>query len=120
MIYPRVHEVPLGMLRPVLTGHAQYEDGRTKDLTGLLSCKFWMYPVDVHGVLGTVKVNGAAGAIVSLVDGELSYTWTGTDTNALGRYRSYFIGYWGAGSTIPEYFKGPEVIIYPLGSKVTH
>ena len=119
MPYPRVIEMPQGMLRPILSGWVETPSGSAKNLTGLLSCKFWMIPVDESGVPGTAKINGVAGAIADAANGKLTYTWTGTDTDTAGRYRSYFIGYWGASSTIPQYFKGPEIVIYTPGSRLT-
>lgn len=112
-MYPLKFKIAKGTLKPIMQGFALLPDMVTvKDLTGLVSCKFFMYPLNEDGSLGTVKINGVAGTIPTAVDGTLVYAWTGTDTDTAGLFASYFLGYWGSGSTIPEYFVGPEVKIF--------
>src|SRR5690348_13751737 len=38
----------------------------------------------------TVKVNAAAGALVDAVNGKISYSWQGTDTDTPGTYEGEF------------------------------
>ena len=89
------------------------------DLTGAVSTKFFMYPIDDAGVLGTVKINGVAGAIDDAAAGKLTYTWTGTDTDTAGKFIGYFIVYWGATSTNPQTFTGVEINIKNPVSRMT-
>lgn len=123
-MYPRVYKTTVGMLRPVITGHALLPSGAVKDLTGLVSCKFFMHEIDERGeFVSTPKINGSAGALTDLANGILTYTPTGTDTTpsvttVMTRYASWFIGYWGASSTVGEQFDGPEIYIYPAGTRL--
>jgi hypothetical protein len=115
-----------GKLRPMLVSEILIGGISPKDGAGLLNCKFFMAPLNEDGTQGTIKINGAAGAIIALTPLLiLSYAWAGNDTDRAGfaagqiaRYASWWDGFYGAGNTIAEQFQGPEIVVYENGTRL--
>jgi hypothetical protein len=117
-MYPRVVRCAVGDLRPVLSCNVLIEKtNATKNGTGLVSAKFFMAPLDD---LGTLKINGAAAVITTANPLVLSYTFVGTDTDTADNFAGWFVGYWGAASTVPETFDGFEVQILAAGKRLVY
>jgi hypothetical protein len=114
-MYPRLFEIGKDMLRPVID-IIIYRGTATVDGTTLNSAKFYLQDRSD----GTMKLNGVAMTVAAANPLTLRYTWTGTDTNTAGDYNSWIIGYWSAGPADPEYFTGPEVVIFTAGSRLLH
>jgi len=73
-----------GSLHPILQATICGSDEVAIDLTGATSVKFTMYNS------AEVKIDAAAGALVDVEAGEVSYTWVNGDTDAGGTYYAYF------------------------------
>lgn len=107
----------VGDERPPIELTVKLDDTTVKNLTGLVSAVFYLYPV-VEGVVGTVKVDAAAVVLSDLVNGKITWTpATGSpsaDTDTAGRFLGIFVGYWGAATTLPQWLGTVEVKIYTL------
>ena len=79
-----VKEIKQGSLRPILQATIYGNDGSAIDITGATAVKFTMY--NSTGV----KIDAVAGSVVDASAGQVSYTWTGTDTDTAGTYYAYF------------------------------
>ena len=79
-----VKEIKKGSLRPILQATIYGSDGSAIDITGASTVTFTMYNST------ETKIDGVAGAIVDATEGQVSYTWTGTDTDTAGTYYAYF------------------------------
>lgn len=79
-----VKEIKQGSLRPILQATIYGNDGSAIDITGATAVTFTMYNSS------ETKINGVAGTIVDATEGQVSYTWTGTDTDTAGTYYAYF------------------------------
>jgi hypothetical protein len=90
-------EIPKGRLLPILTATLTDDVGPI-DLTGA-TVKFQMRP---PGVGTTLKVDAAA-TVVSAATGQVSYTWSGTDTDTEGLYVAWF----------EVTYSGPKPLIAP-------
>jgi len=61
------------------------QDGAPVDLTGA-AVKFYMINAETEAV----KINGASCSIISAEDGQVRYSWAGTDTDTVGDYWGEF------------------------------
>jgi len=109
----------VGDERPILTMYVTNEEtGAVVNLSSAISCKFFMYPVGENEALGTVKVNGVAGAISGGgTTGIVTYTWATADVNTAGRYIGWFVIYWGATSTVPQTTTAVEITFKAIGER---
>jgi hypothetical protein len=115
-MYPRVFPMHAGDLRPILTGHPLVEQSEIVfNLTGMVTCRFFM--LNLHTDL--LQINGVAG-VVDIIASTLSYTWILGDTNTAGHYATWFLGYYGPISTVPQTFEGPEVLITAHGKRLVY
>lgn len=79
-----VKEIKKGSLRPILQATIYGSNGSAIDISGATSVKFTMYNST------ETKIDAVAGTIVDALEGQVSYTWTGTDTDTAGTYYGYF------------------------------
>ena len=79
-----VKEIKKGSLRPIIQATIYGNDGSVIDITGATAVKFTMYNSS------ETKINAVAGSVVDATSGQVSYTWTGTDTDTAGTYYAYF------------------------------
>jgi len=123
-MFARVFEIAQGDLGPPIDFNVMAKGMRTGYVgTGILSAKFFMQVINADGSLGAFKIDGANSAILQIDPLIISYAWTGTDTDTLTLtrgYASFMRGYWGAASTLPRTFDGPEVFVYLAGTKLVH
>lgn len=75
-------EIGANALLPVINRTLRDANGPV-DLTGASAVTFIMAKRGVNKV-------DAAGSFTSAIDGEVRYTWTGTDTNTPGWYDAWF------------------------------
>lgn len=79
-----VKEIKKDSLRPILQATIYGSDSAAIDITGATAVTFTMYNSS------EVKIDAVAGTIVDASAGQVSYTWTGTDTDTAGTYYAYF------------------------------
>lgn len=116
-MYPRTFKLHVGNLRPVMATHVFVaESSIPYNGTGLLTAKFYLLNLDTD----VLKITAAAATITTPNPLVLTYTWAGTDTDTVGRFAAWFVGYWGAADTIPETFEGPEVRVFAAGTRLVY
>ena len=79
--------VKQGDLFPDVVTVVKDENGAVVDLTGVTSVRFFMRSSRDPTL---IKVNNAAGILVSGPLGKISYVWSGTDTDTPGTYEAEF------------------------------
>ena len=79
-----VKEIKKVSLRPILQATIYVSNGTAIDITGASAVTFTMY----NSI--ETKIDAVAGSIVDASAGQVSYSWSGTDTDTAGTYYGYF------------------------------